>query len=347
MMNAKVCGVGSYFPKTVVTNEMLREKFGIDPWILEELGIKKRFWSSNIENYKLVETQSQMLKKAIEAALLDADMCKEKIDLLIVTSTVSDYSLPTLATLVQEELNIEKCNAVEIHCGCVGALQGIDIANCYIKAGKAHNVVVAASNLMSTYWLRDWENGDIETTTDQLNMAMFSDSASAVVIKECDDNGILYSFAESIGNGIPKGIYLELGGAVYPGNKNDFEAKRHKWMQKPKLIKKYGSMLSKLAIEELAKQTQLKIDDLKYIIFPQANPSLLAKDIGELGEKGFPTNKIKFNVNKVGNSATASLFHVLNDLKLNDDLKYGDKIAIIGGEASKWMYGGVLIEWKK
>lgn len=346
-MNAKICGVGSYFPNTVVTNEILEKKFEIDPWILEELGIKKRFWSTDLDNYKLVESQSQMLKKAIEAALLDADMCKDEIDLLIVTSTVSDYSLPTLATLVQEELNIKKCNALEIHCGCVGALQGLDIANCYIKAGKAHKVVVAASNLMSTYWLRDWQNGDMETTTDQLNMAMFSDSASAVVIEASEDNGIIYSFAESIGNGIPKGIFLDFGGAVYPGNKADFEAKRYKWQQKPKLIKKYGSMLSKMAIEELAKQTQLKINDLKYIIFPQANPSLLAKDIGELGEKGFPTDIIKYNVNEVGNSATASLFHVLNDLKTEAGLKYGDKIAIIGGEASKWMYGGVLIEWKK
>lgn len=346
-MNSKITGVGSYFPKTKITNADLSEKFRIDPWLLEELGVKRRFWASDSDSFKLNETQSQMMAKAIKSALDDAGTSMNDIDLLIVTSTVPDYTLPTTATLVQEELDIKKCNALEIHCGCVGALQAVDIANCYLKCGKARKVVIAASNLMSTYWLRDWKNGEMQEMQDQLNMAMFSDSASAVVIESSEEEGILCSFAESIGSGIDKGIYLDFGGAVYPGNKEDFAELRHKWNQKPKLIKKYGSGLSQKAIVRMVEETKVGIEDLKWIIFPQANPALLIKDIGDLKQSGFPVEKIKYNVDEVGNSATASLFHVLYDIDRKGGLQFNDKIAIIGGEASKWMYGGALIQWKK
>lgn len=346
-MNSKITGVGSYFPGTIVTNECLSKKFDIDPWLLEELGVKKRFWASDPDNFKLNETQNQMMVKAIHCALDDAGTSINDIDLLITTSTVPDYSLPTTATLVQEGLGISKCNALEIHCGCVGALQAIDIANCYLKCGKANKVIIAASNLMSTYWLRDWKSNEIQSMEEQLNMAMFSDSASAIIVESSEEEGILYSFAESIGLGIEKGIFLDFGGAVYPGNKEDFIQSRHKWSQKPKLIKKYGSLLSKSAIEELMKGTKIEIEELKWIIFPQANPALLMKDIEQLKQNGFPIEKIKYNVDEKGNSATASLFHVLYDIEKSGELLLDDKIAVIGGEASKWMYGGVLIQWKK
>ncbi len=346
-MNSKITGVGSYFPGTVVSNEDLTKKFDIDPWLLEELGVKKRFWASDIDNFNLIENQSQMMSKALKIALEDAEMSADDIDLLITTSTVPDYSLPTTATLVQDELGIKKCNALEIHCGCVGALQAIDIARCYIKCGKAKKAAIAAGNLMSTYWLRDWKNNEFDGMEDQLNMAMFSDSASAIIIEESEEDGLLFSFAESFGAGIKKGIYLDFGGAVYPGNKEDFINLRHKWSQKPKLIKKYGSLMSKNALEELQKGSDIGLEDLKWIIFPQANPSLLMKDIDELRLRGFDVDKIRYNVNEVGNSATASLFHVLYDIVKKGELQYNDKIAIIGGEASKWMYGGVLIQWKK
>ena len=346
-MNSKISGIGSYFPGAAISNELLAERYEIDPWLLKELGVENRFWASDPESRILNETQSEMMAKAIEEAIADSQIQKEEIDLLITTSTVPDYTLPTTATLVQELLEIKKCNSLEIHCGCVGALQAIDIANCYIKCKKARTVVIAAGNLMSTYWLRDWKNKEIEGMADQLNMAMFSDSASAIVIQESEEEGILYSFSESVGSGIEKGIFLDMGGAVYPGDQIDFAENRHKWSQRPKLIKKHGSALSKRAMEELAEGTGLSIQDLKWIIFPQANPSLLLNDIEALRSSGFPVEKIRYNVNKVGNSATASLFHVLYEIDKNGELAYGDKIAIIGGEASKWMYGGVLIEWKK
>lgn len=346
-MNSKISGIGSYFPGTAISNEMLSEEFDIDPWLLKELGVENRFWASDPKDYTLNETQSEMMAKAIESAIVDSNIQKDEIDLLITTSTVPDYTLPTTATLVQELLDIKKCNALEIHCGCVGALQAIDIANCYIKCGKAKTVAIAAGNLMSTYWLRDWKNDEIEGMADQLNMAMFSDSASAIIIQESKEEGILYSFSESIGSGIEKGIFLDMGGAVYPGDKTTFAENRHKWSQRPKLIKKHGSTLSKNAIEKLAEGTGIRIDELKWIIFPQANPSLLLNDIEGLRSNGFPVEKIRYNVDKVGNSATASLFHVLYDIDKNGELTEGDKVAIIGGEASKWMYGGVLLEWKK
>ena len=194
-MSSKISGIGSYFPGTAISNEVLTEKFEIDPWLLKELGVENRFWASDPNDYTLNETQSEMMAKAIEEATADSKIQKEEIDLLITTSTIPDYTLPTTATLVQELLGIKKCNALEIHCGCVGALQAIDIADCYIKCGKAKTVAVAASNLMSTYWLRDWKNKEIQGMADQLNMAMFSDSASAIIIKDSGEEGILYSFS--------------------------------------------------------------------------------------------------------------------------------------------------------
>lgn len=346
-MNTKIVSVGEYYPEYCITNEMLSKKFNIDLWLLEQLGIEKRYWASNPDSLVTEETQNEMMKKASNVALKRAGMEPNEIDLLIVASTIPDYSLPTTATLLQEQLNIKDCNAIEIHCGCVGAIQALDIATSQIATGKSKKALIATSNLMSSYWTRDIKNNDVFNIDDQLNIAMFSDSASAIIVEKSDEFGIECVFSGSNGSNIPKGIFLDMGGAVYPGSLENISNGLHKWKQKAKLITKHGSNLSKIALEKIMSLNNITSEEIDYYIFPQANPSLLNADVAKLDNMKFPVDRIVSIVQENGNSATASLFHVLEKLYTEDKLHDGTRIAMIGGEASKWLYGGVLITWKK
>ncbi|MFB1050810.1 3-oxoacyl-ACP synthase III family protein [Paraliobacillus sp. JSM ZJ581] len=344
-MKAKIISTGGYYPQYKINNQDLVDTFGIDEWLLEQLGIKHRYWATNPETLFLEETQADMLEKASKIALENGKTQAEDIDLLIVSSTVSDYTLPTTATILQEKLKINDCNAIEIHSGCVGAIQALDFALSQILTGKIKKALVSTSNLMSTYWSRDIQNQDVESIDDQLNIAMFSDSASAVVVEASNENGIECVFAGSNGADIPKGIFLEMGGAVYPGSYSNIQEGLHKWKQKTKLIRKHGSNLSKIALEKIQKLTNSKPEEIDFFIFPQANPSLLESDMDRLKNVGFPTDRVISIVHEQGNSATASLFHVLDKLYTDQKLSNGTRVAIIGGEASKWLYGGVLLKW--
>ena len=97
---------------------------------------------------------------------------------------------------------------------------------------------------------------------------------------------------------------------------------------------------------EIPQLTNRHISEYDFIIFPQANPNTLKNDIKNLQKMyGIEPEKVFYTVDKSGNTSTSGLFIALDQLKKSNKVNAGDKILIIGGEASKWMYGGVSIVW--
>ena len=94
-------GVGSYLPKNKYSNEDLTKFIDTsDEWITKRSGIKFRHFVS--EN----ETTSDMAVNAALNAIINAQIKKEVIDLIIVATTTPDNTFPATATLVQKKLGI-------------------------------------------------------------------------------------------------------------------------------------------------------------------------------------------------------------------------------------------------
>lgn len=344
----KVKGTGSYLPGKPVSNEKLCELFGVDSWILDNLGIHNRYWAIDTETFKLTKTGYQMAAEAGKRALINAKLEANEIDCLILVTAVPDYLMPNSAVLVQEELGIKECNTLEIHAACAGSLQALEIAGNAVQSGKHQNVLICCFNLMSPTSVRELtpERECEIGTLDLLNVCMFGDGAGAMVVSRSDEQGILYVANNSIGVGKEPGMRLLAGGAVYPFSEEVIGKRLDKWQHDANAILKYGRELSQRALSEMLCATGINYADIEHYIFPQANPSMLKEDIENLKKmEGFPAEKIYMNVDKNGNTSTPALFIALDELNMQGKLKEGDLISIVGGEASKWMYGSTLIKW--
>lgn len=348
MRNVRIAGTGSYLPGDPISNEQLSNTFGIDEWIIENLGIRYRYWSVDISTRKLTKKGYEMAADASRKALNNANLDANEIDSIILVTAVPDYLMPNSAVMVQQELGIKECNTQELHAACAGSIQALENAYNTIKVGRAKNVLVCCFNLMSPTSIRELsqERKENISTLDLLNVCMFGDGASAVVLTESEDEGILYIANNSIGLNRRPGMRLLAGGSVYPFSKETIEKSLDKWQHDANAILEYGRELSRRALAEMLEKEHLEYKDIDHYIFPQANPSMLKEDIKELNAKGdFPTERIYMNVDRIGNTSTPGLFIALNELNTGKKLHNGELISIVGGEASKWIYGSILVKW--
>lgn len=348
MSHVKIKGTGSYLPGEPVSNEKLCELFGIDEWILDNLGISNRYWSIDINSMILKKKGYEMAAEASKKAIADAGLEHSDIDTLILVTAVPDFLMPNSAVMVQEELGINECNVIELHAACAGSIQALEVAYNAISSGNAKKVLICCFNLMSPTSIRELnpERRNNISTLDLLNVCMFGDGASAIIVTESDTPGILYVKNNSIGLGKKPGMELLAGGAVYPYSSAILENELDKWKHDANAILNYGRDLSKRALEDMLMATQKSYSDIDHYIFPQANPAMLREDIENLSKlEGFPTERIYMNVNRIGNTSTPALFIALDELNSKGKLHSGDLISIVGGEASKWMYGSILINW--
>ena len=82
---AKIIGIGSYLPADVITNDDLSKTLDTnDEWITTRSGIKQRHRAAE------GEATSDLALKAAQAALSDAGITAQDIDLIIVATTTPD-----------------------------------------------------------------------------------------------------------------------------------------------------------------------------------------------------------------------------------------------------------------
>ena len=348
MKHSFIIGTGSFLPNDPITNDELSDYFELDPWILDNVGVQSRFWSVDLnDDLQMKYTGYEMATIAARRAIEDAQIATSDIDSIFLVTAQSDYIMPNSVVYVQDLLEIKECKTYEIHAACSGALQAVDLANNEILLGKSKNVLVCCFNLMSPTIFCEIEMNKEPSVSDMLNLSMFGDGASAIVIS-ANSNGSLIEDVKtnSVGLGEKPGMELLGGGAVFPMSQKNLDKGFSKWKHDSNMILEKGTELSRKAVLDMTKLTNRHLDDYDFIIFPQANPNTLKNDIKDLRKNfGVESDKIFYTVDKTGNTSTSGLFIALDQLKKSNKVNIGDKVLIIGGEASKWMYGGLSIVW--
>ncbi|WP_371397631.1 beta-ketoacyl-ACP synthase III [Fretibacter rubidus] len=185
-----ICGIGHYLPDNIVTNDELSKRVDTtDEWIRERTGIRQRHIARD------GQTTSDLATRAAEAALNDAGLTAQDIDLIVVATTTPDYTFPATATIVQERLGIHHGAAFDVQAVCSGFIYGLKVTDSLLRTGGATRALVIGAETFSR--LLDW--------TDRTTCVLFGDGAGAVVM-ECqdgegsnDDRGILNAIIRSDG----------------------------------------------------------------------------------------------------------------------------------------------------
>lgn len=341
MRNAALAGTGVFLPGEPVGNDVVERLFGTDDNYLSTLlGAKFRYWSCDPETFTVRYHNSDMAARAARAALDAAGVSPNDVRLLIINTCTPDYLMPPMAPMVQEKLNIAECAVIELRSGCVGSIAALGIGAQLVAGGIYENALIVASELSSSHNLVPLREKRELTMEERLNGIMFGDGAGAVflVASEKSGRGLERFCMNSIGCGLPPGMFLPVGGSSEPFSREVADKGTAIIHHDRRAVVRWGREMSVRALRDLCAAAGVTPADIDCFVFPQANASLLKEDT-----KVIPQERVVVNVEEVGNVISAGLLIALEKAVRERRVPAGGRVALIGGEASKWLYGGALL----
>lgn len=321
-MTGKICGTGSWAPPKVWdNNDLARLVDTSDEWIRERTGVVQRHIAE--EN----EDTVTMASRAAQRALEDADIKAEEIDLIIVATISPTEIMPCVACGVQEKLGAEKATCFDLNGACTGSLLALNTAQAYLSQGIYQTALVIGAEKLSA--LTDW--------TDRGTCILFGDGAGAVVLK-AEESGRYAQVTQSIGK---KGGALTLRSRNQIQYETDPKAKETYIQMNGKEVFTFAVSKVPEAVKNLLSREKVPCEDIRYYLLHQANERIIRSAARRIGED---ISKFPMNMDEYGNTSSASLLILLDEVKKSGKLKRGDKL-VLAGFGGGLTYGASLIEY--
>lgn len=322
-IRAVIKGCGGYLPARVLTNDDLAAMVDTsDRWITERTGIKERRIAAE------GELTSTMGAVAARAALDDAGLAPEDIDLIILATSTPDQTFPATAVTIQAELGITHGAAFDMQAVCSGFVFALTTADTYLKSGMFKRALVIGAEAFSR--ILDWQ--------DRSTCVLFGDGAGAVVVEAqklngaLTDRGILATSLRSDGRYRDK-LYVD-GGPSSTGTVG------HLRMDGPEVFRHAVTKISEVIDSTLA-QAGYKASDIDWFVPHQANKRILD---GAARKLGLDPDKIIVTVDKHANTSAASIPLALNQARADGRIKPGD-LVLLEAMGGGFTWGAILLRW--
>lgn len=312
-MSFSVMGTGSYLPERVVSNDELSTFLDTsDEWISQRVGIRTRHVSTT-------EPASDMALRAAKAALENSGVAAEELDLILAASVSSETVTPSVSCMVQRGLGAS-CPAFDLNAACSAFIFLLDTADAYFTRGGYNKILVVGAERMSR--VVNW--------ADRSTCVIFGDGAGAMVLERSGEGA--YLGARLAVSGGDEVIRIPQSHGNSPFWKGDDSA--------PYLFMD-GQNTFKFAVNSICHDVQtvvanvgLTLDDIDWIIPHQANIRIIDFAARRLG---FPIEKIAVNIDHTGNTSSASIPIMADELWRSGRLKRGQTVILTafgGGLAS-------------
>jgi len=317
-MNSKIIGTGSYLPEAVRTNDDLEKMVDTsDEWIMTRTGIKER----RIANQD--ETIAFMAKEAGSKALEAANLTAEDLDLIIVGTTSNHNAFPSAACEVQNLLGIYNIPAFDVSAACAGFTYALSIADNFIKAGSAKNVLVIGADALA----------DACDPTDRSTIILFGDGAGAVVVTATDEQGILSTNINADGR---FGDLLKLPSAKR-GNA-DAVNDAYMTMAGNDVFKVAVKKLSQVVVDTLA-ANNIEKEELDWLVPHQANMRIISATAKKLN---MSMEQVIVTLDKHGNTSAASVPLALDEGVRSGRIKAGE-LVLLEAFGGGFTWGSALV----
>ncbi len=328
MVWAGITGIGSFVPARTITNDELTKTIDTtDEWIVARTGISERHVAG-----KDVAT-SDLALEAAKKALKSAGRKPEDIDLIIVTTASPDQLWPSTACLVQAKLGAKNASAFDLQAACAGFVYALTVGSQYVETRRAECVLVIGAETISR--LVDW--------TDRGTCVLFGDAAGAVILERVEFG---YGFMASVtgADGTGAGLLeVPAGGSAKPASRQTVDDGLHFIKMNGNEVYKFAARVSLDAATKVLKNAGLHREDIDYFVPHQANERITEAAAKRLK---LPPEKVVSNIDKYGNTSTASIPLALDELWQSGRLKYGNILLTVGfGAGLTW--GANVIRWTK
>lgn len=309
-MTGKIIGTGSYLPELVWDNHKLTEWLDTnDEWIRERTGIAKRHISKDLGACGMA---LEAAKKAMEDAG-KAGLGAEDLDAIFVCSVTPDIMVPSIACEIQKELGAVNAFSYDINAACSGFVFAYNMAVAYMETGLIKNALIIGSEQLSS--MMDWN--------DRGSCILFGDGAGAVVVTACEEKGasVMHSDGSS-----GEALQCVTGGKLSMDGQKVF---RFALKRVPEVV------------EELLDKMKMEKEQVDLFLLHQANMRIIEAVIKRLG---LEPEKVPSNIERMGNTSSASLPILLDELNREGKLKPGMKLVMAGfGAGLTWGAGFIMV----
>lgn len=326
MPNAHITGWGISIPEPVLTNDDLAKMVDTnDEWIRDRTGIRERH---------IAREEQSTATLAVEAsikALKVANLAPTELDLIIVTSSSPEFIFPATACLVQDQIGATKAGAFDLLAACSGFIYAVNMAAQSIRSGSIKNALVIGSETLSRF--TNWK--------DRNTCILFGDGAGAFVLQASDQpGGVLSAVMHSDGSGADS-LTLLGGGARHPATELTVHEGKHFIQMDGKAVFRFATRVMGSATKEALELAGMTTADVDLIVPHQANYRIIETAAKYLK---MPLDKFVINVDRYGNTSTASIPIAAVEAIERGRLKSGNKVVFVGfGAGLTW--GALVAEW--
>jgi 3-oxoacyl-[acyl-carrier-protein] synthase-3 len=296
-----------------------------DKWIRERTGIRERRIAQDRE------FPSTLAVDASIKALAVANLKPTDIDLIICATSSPEYIFPATACLIQDQLGASKAGAFDLSAACTGFIFATNMAAQAIRSGSIRNALVIGAETLSRFV--DWQ--------DRNTCILFGDGAGAFVLQASEaQGGVLSAVMHSDGSG---GDLLSLpgGGSHFPATESTVRDGKHFIHMDGREVFRFATRAMGQAAQEALDLAGLTTEDVQWIIPHQANLRIIETAARYLK---MPLDRFVINVDRYGNTSTASIPIATVEAIESGKIKNGDKIILVGfGAGLTW--GALAAEW--
>jgi len=326
MAYSRIMGTGHCLPTKVVTNfDIMKMMDTSDEFIVTRTGVHRR------RHAEPDVSASDLAVPACRAAVEDAGLGMDQVDLLIMNTITPDHADPGCAFFLQDKLGLPGIAVLDIRQQCAGLIYGLAIADHFVRAGTYRHVLVACSEVLSKR---------IDGSNDGRNIAiLLGDGAGAAVVGPADDpeTGILSTILHADGSGA-KALYTAAPGSALGRTehitKDDIDAGRVHFRMDGKAVFENGVARMSEAVLESLEVNRLTMDDIDVLIPHQANLRMLEAIVAKVAA---PREKVFVNVEEYGNMASACLPIALDQARKGGMAAPGKRVLLVAfGSGFVW-----------
>ncbi len=323
---AHITGWGMAAPPTVLTNDDLAQRIDTsDEWIYSRTGIRQRHIASP------EQTTASLAVEAALNALEVANLSPSDLDLIIVATSSPEHIFPATACLVQDRLGAEKAGAFDLLAACTGFIFALNMASQAIRSGSMRNALVIGAETLSR--LVDWN--------DRNTCILFGDGAGAFVLQAAPERGgVLSAVMHSDGSGGDL-LILPGGGSALPATHETVGAGKHFVQMNGREVFRFATRVMAQASQEALSKARLSVEDINLFVPHQANARIIEAALRSLD---VPAERCMMNLDRYGNTSTASIPIAVCEAVAQGRIKPGDRLVLVGfGAGLTW--GAAVVGW--
>ncbi|MFM1879472.1 MAG: hypothetical protein RLZZ241_2338 [Bacteroidota bacterium] len=324
-ITAAITAVGAYVPEYRLTNAILETMVETnDEWITSRTGIKERRILKDPDKgtsfLAICAAQDLIRKKNLDPA---------EIDMVILGTATPDMPVASTAVFVASQIGAVNAFAYDLQAACSNFLYGMSTAARYIESGRYKKVLLIGADKMSS----------IIDYTDRATCIIFGDGAGAVLFEPNQEGlGLQDEYLRSDGKG-REFLRIEAGGSLLPASAQTLAQKQHYVYQDGKTVFKFAVSNMAEVAALVMERNGLTHDDVNWLVAHQANRRIIDATANRMG---VDPDKVMLNIEKYGNTTSATLPLLLNDYE--KQLRKGDKL-IFAAFGGGFTWGAIYLTW--